>query len=177
MTSQEVSARVRELIRDVPDFPKPGIVFKDLTPVFACGQTLKMMSHAFADRYTPRRVDAVVAIESRGFLVGTPMAMAMEKGVVVVRKPGKLPPEVETRSYALEYGTDSLQIKKGAIQPGMRVVVVDDLLATGGTMRATIDLVESQGAEVVEAAFVVELSFLSGRDKLRDVESFSLVTY
>lgn len=176
MSVSEVSAQIRDLIRDVPDFPKPGIVFKDLSPVFACGSTLKRMSHALADRYRGQ-VDAVVAIESRGFLVGTPMAMAMDTGVVIVRKPGKLPPEVESRTYQLEYGTDSLQIKKGAVKPGMKVVVVDDLLATGGTMRATIDLVQSQGAEVVEAAFVVELGFLSGRQRLADVGTYALVEY
>ena len=177
VTSAEVGARVRELIRDVPDFPKPGITFKDLTPVFACGTTLRALSESLADRYRPRKVDAVVAIESRGFLVGTPMAMAMDRGVVLVRKKGKLPPEVEERTYALEYGEDTLQIRRGALQPGMRVVVVDDLLATGGTMRATLDLVRGQGADVVEAAFVVELGFLEGRGRLADVDCHAVVSY
>lgn len=175
--SQDVSARVRELIRDIPDFPKPGIVFKDLTPVFATPDALRAMVESLAARYADKEIDAVIAIESRGFIVGTPMAMAMNKGVILVRKQGKLPGDVVKKTYDLEYGQDTLEIKSDALKPGMRVVIVDDLLATGGTMRATIDLVREQGAEVVEAAFVVELGFLDGKSRLDGVPTHSIVTY
>lgn len=177
VTALDISDRVRGLIRDVPDFPKPGILFKDLTPVFRCAETLRGLTTALSSRYADHGVDAVVAIESRGFVVGTPMALMMNKGIVLVRKRGKLPGTVVKRSYDLEYGQDILEMKHDAIEPGMRVVVVDDLLATGGTMRATIDLVRDQGAEVVEAAFVVELGFLEGRKRLADVSCHSLVLY
>lgn len=177
MTNADIGAKVRGLIRDVNDFPKPGIVFKDLTPVFKDAATLKGLSIALADRYRSMKIDAVVAIESRGFIVGTPMAVMMDTGVVLVRKKGKLPGEVVKRSYDLEYGQDTLEMKHDAVHPGMRVVVVDDLLATGGTARATVDLLKEQGADVVGAAFVVELGFLNGRERLSDVESHSVVVY
>ena len=177
MKASSIETEVRDLIRDIPDFPKPGIVFKDLTPVFGCGPTLQRLTAALSDRYASRPVDAVVAIESRGFLVGTPMALMMRTGVVLVRKKGKLPGDVVRQDYDLEYGQDTLEMKPDAIRPGMRVVVVDDLLATGGTMRAAVDLVTCQGADVVEAAFVVELGFLNGRDRLSGVPCHSVVRY
>jgi adenine phosphoribosyltransferase len=177
VSNEDIGARVRGLIRDVKDFPKPGIVFKDLTPVFKDGPTLRALSAALADLYRPHAVDAIVAIESRGFIVGTPMALMMDRGVVLVRKQGKLPGDVVKRHYDLEYGQDTLEVQHDAIQAGMRVVVVDDLLATGGTMRATIDLVREQGAEVVGAAFVVELGFLKGRERLADVDCHAVVQY
>lgn len=173
----DIADRVRGKIQDVPDFPKPGIVFKDLTPVFGCPETFRALTLSLAGRYADRSVDAIVAIESRGFIVGMPMAYEMNRGVVLVRKKGKLPGEVVSQTYELEYGTDTLEVKKGAIEPGMRVVVVDDLLATGGTMRATLDLVKGQGAEIVECAFVVELGFLSGRERLSDVDCHAIVEY
>lgn len=177
MTDPVLSAQVRGLIRDVPNFPKPGIVFKDLTPVFKHGETLKALTHGLGARYVSKTVDAIVAIESRGFLVGTPLAVHMNKGVVLVRKRGKLPGQIVSKSYDLEYGQDVVEMKSDAIEPGMRVLVVDDLLATGGTMRAAVDLVQEQGAEVVEAAFVVELGFLKGRERLSDIECHSVVVY
>lgn len=177
MSTEDIATRVRERIRDVKDFPKPGIVFKDLTPVFKDAATLKGLSVALADRYRDMNIDAVVAIESRGFIVGTPMALMMDTGVVLVRKKGKLPGDVVKRHYDLEYGQDTIEMKHDAVHPGMRVVVVDDLLATGGTMRATVDLLTEQGAEVVGAAFLVELGFLQGRDRLSDVECHSLVIF
>jgi adenine phosphoribosyltransferase len=167
---------VRSLIRDIPDFPRPGIVFKDITPVLADGKALRWMVGQLAERYRGR-VDAVVGIESRGFIAGAPVAYALELGLVVVRKPGKLPHETHTVSYELEYGQDSLEIHRDALLAGQRVVIVDDLLATGGTARATVDLVHAVGAEVVECAFLIELGFLGGAARLAPVPSFSLVNY
>lgn len=167
---------IRGLIQDVPDFPKPGIVFKDLAPVFAHGAAYRAMTAAFAERYRGK-VDAVVGIDARGFVVGGPVAVALGLGLVLVRKKGKLPPAVKSITYDLEYGQDTLEIKEGALQAGMKVLAVDDLLATGGTMGATCDLVRAQGAEVVEAAFVVELGFLPGRKRLEGTPCFSLVQY
>jgi adenine phosphoribosyltransferase len=171
-----LSEQIRGRIRDVPDFPKKGIVFKDLTPVFEHGPTMQAMQAAFADRYRNMRVDAFVGIEARGFIVAAPTAAAMSKGMIILRKPGKLPWEKVSLSYQLEYGTDSLEMHRDSVRPGMRLVVMDDLLATGGTMRAAIDLLKEQGAEVLEAAFIVELGFLGGKDKL-GVPSAAMVTY
>lgn len=175
MIHDEVAARVRRLIREVPDFPKAGIVFKDLTPVFRDGPTMRAMCKAFAARYRDRAIDAVVGVESRGFLIAAPLAVELEKGLVIVRKPGKLPWRKRSRSYALEYGTDTLEMHEDAVADGTRVVVVDDLLATGGTMSATCDLLREAGAEIVEASFVVELRFLRGRDRLKGTDCFALV--
>src|SRR5215467_6789639 len=137
MNEPTMAERVKALIRDVPDFPKPGIVFKDLTPVFAHGPTMAAMIRAFADRYRSMRIDAFVGIESRGFIVASPLAVALPKGLVIVRKPGKLPWKKRTMRYELEYGTDTLEMHEDAVAHGTRVVVIDDLLATGGTMAAT----------------------------------------
>lgn len=179
MSTQEydVAENVRRLIRDVPDFPKPGIVFKDLTTVFRNGPAMRAMIHTFADRYRAMNVDAIVGIESRGFILAAPLAVELEKGLVIVRKPGKLPWRKRARSYALEYGTDTLEMHEDAVAHGARVVVVDDLLATGGTMAATCELLREAGAEIVETCFAVELSFLHGRERLRETAVFALVTY
>jgi adenine phosphoribosyltransferase len=171
-----LEALVRQRIRDVPNFPKPGIVFKDLTPVFAHGPSMKAMQDAFVRRYRDKNVDAFVGIEARGFLVAAPVAAASSTGMLILRKPGKLPWEKVTHQYALEYGTDSLEMHKDAVKPGMRVVVMDDLLATGGTVGAAITLLKGQGAEVLEAAFVVELGFLEGRARL-PVPAAAIVCY
>lgn len=172
-----LAERIRARIRDVPDFPKPGIIFKDLTPVFAHGPTFKEIADAFAKRYADRKVDAFVGIEARGFIVASPTATALEKGLILMRKPGKLPYEKVSLSYDLEYGKDSLEMHRDAFKPGARLVVMDDLLATGGTMRAAIELLRGHGAEVVEAAFVVELSFLKGRARLDGVPVASMVSF
>ena len=169
----QVEESIRRLIRDVPDFPKPGIIFKDLTTVFAHGPTLRQMIHALADRYRDQRVDAIVGIESRGFVIASPLAVELEKGLVLVRKPGKLPWKKRSRTYDLEYGTDTLEMHEDAVVQGTRVVVVDDLLATGGTMGATIELLRGAGAEIVGAAFVVELGFLNGRARLAGTDCFA----
>jgi adenine phosphoribosyltransferase len=171
-----VAPRLRALIRDVPDFPKPGILFKDLTPVFADGGAQRALCQALADRYRGRGVDAFVGIEARGFVVGAPLAVELGAGLVLVRKPGKLPARTVSRAYALEYGQGTLEMHHDAVRPGMRVVVVDDLLATGGTAAAAVAMLREAGAEVLEAAFVVELAFLDGRRRL-DADAFALVTY
>ncbi len=167
---------LKELIRDIPDFPKPGIVFKDITPVLSDGNALRWAVDRLADRYRGR-IDAVVGIESRGFIVGAPVAYALGVGLAVVRKPGKLPYERHSVSYELEYGSDSLEIHTDALERGHRVAVVDDLLATGGTARAAVDLALKVGATVVECAFLVELAFLKGSARLAPIPTFALARY
>ena len=177
MQQDQLSKQIQSLIRDVPDFPKEGIIFKDLTPVFKDGPTFRAMADYWAERYRDMKIDAFVAVESRGFIVGAPVSALMNIGLVLVRKPGKLPGAVVRQTYELEYGTDTLEMVSDAIQPGMRVVLFDDLLATGGTIGAVSTLVRSQGAEIIEAAFAVELGFLNGRQKLSDIPCHSLVVY
>lgn len=167
---------VEKLIRDVPDFPKPGIVFKDITPVLADGPAFAKVIDALRDRYRGR-VDMVVGVESRGFILGAPLAYALGVGFGVVRKPGKLPWDKISASYALEYGSDTLEMHRDAIAARSRIVLVDDLLATGGTAGAALGLIQEAGGHVLEAAFMVELTFLGGRAKLAPVEVFSLVRY
>ena len=172
-----VSEAIRAVIRDVPDFPKPGILFKDITPMLGHPEVFQLSIAAMHQHYAAAQIDYVVGIESRGFIFGAPLALSLGAGFVPVRKSGKLPAECHRVEYALEYGTDVLEIHKDAIAPGKRIVIVDDLLATGGTVRATLELVRAIGAEVVGAAFVVELSFLNGRERLPDCEILTLVTY
>ncbi|MEO7443290.1 MAG: adenine phosphoribosyltransferase, partial [Acidimicrobiales bacterium] len=153
---------LKDHIRDVPDFPRAGIVFKDLTPMLASGEALRCCVDALVNHLDGRRVDAVVGVEARGFILAAPVAYCLGAGFVPVRKPGKLPGRVESEAYALEYGTDALEIHADALVPGSRVMVVDDVLATGGTAAATVTLVERLGAEVVALGFVLELGFLGG---------------
>lgn len=164
------------LIRNVPDFPKPGIQFKDITPLLASGPGLRHAVDQLAERYRGK-VDAVVGVESRGFLVGAPVAYALGVGLCIVRKPGKLPHDTHTVTYELEYGSDSLEIHRDALPASSRVVLLDDLLATGGTARAAISLVEACGARVVECGFLIELAFLGGRAALAPVPVHSLLQY
>ena len=159
-------ARLRSLIRDVPDFPKPGIVFKDITPLLADPGGLREATQAMAAPYTDARVDRVVGIESRGFILGAIVARELGVGFVPVRKPGKLPGERTRIDYALEYGTDALEVHTDACERAARILIVDDVLATGGTARATCELMERLGAEVVGLSFLVILDFLNGRAKL-----------
>jgi len=175
--SDAIAEQVRALVRDVPDFPKPGIVFKDLTPVFEDAPAQRALVEAFAARYRDRGIDRVVGIESRGFLLAVPLALALGVGTVLVRKPGKLPRATRARRYALEYGEDELHMHEDALVSGQKVVVVDDLLATGGTMRAACDLVEQSGARVEEAAFIIELGFLPGRERVAPTPCWSLLRY
>lgn len=164
------------LIRNVPDFPKPGIQFKDITPLLGNGEALRHVVDAMAERYRGR-IDAVVGVESRGFIMGAPVAYALGVGLCIVRKPGKLPHDTHTVTYELEYGSDALEIHKDAMPAGARVAVLDDLLATGGTARATVALVEACGATVVECGFLIELLFLGGRATLAPVPVHSLLQY
>jgi len=165
------------LIRDVPDFPVPGILFKDITTLLRNAAALREVVMLLAERYADAQVDIVAAIESRGFIFGAPLAVQLGAGFVPVRKPGKLPAQAISESYTLEYGTNTLEMHVDAIQPGQRVLVVDDLLATGGSARAAVNLVERLGGKVVGLAFVVELDFLNGRQKLTGYPVHSLVHY
>lgn len=168
---------VKALIRDIPDFPKKGIVFKDITPLLADGKAFQAVTTAFAMHLAARQIDKIVGIESRGFIFGSALAHAMGKGFVPVRKPGKLPYHTVRESYSLEYGTDSIEVHRDAIQPGERVAVVDDLLATGGTLAACVSLMRKLGGNVVTSLVVVELGFLNGRARLGDHEIHALIKY
>jgi adenine phosphoribosyltransferase len=170
-------ASIRGAIRDIPDFPKPGIVFKDITPLLGNGALFRKMIDILAERYRGQNIDTVLGIESRGFIVGAALACTLGAGFSVVRKPGKLPYQTRSASYALEYGTDKLEIHTDGIARNARVVIADDLIATGGTAAATAELVTSLGATVIECAFIIELSFLNGRQKLKPHGVFSILQY
>ena len=158
---------LKSYIREIPDFPQKGINFKDITPLLADAKAFAYAIDALADFYISKKIDYVVCIEARGFVVGSPIAYKLGAGVIMVRKPGKLPYECSSLSYDLEYGSATLEIHKDALKSGDRVIIADDVLATGGTALATIGLVESFGAQVVDTAFLAELSFLKGAEKLK----------
>ena len=166
---------LERFLRDVPDFPKPGILFKDITPLLADPAALTAACDRLAEPFASAGVQKVVGIESRGFLFGAPVAERLKAGFVPVRKPGKLPAETVSQSYELEYGTDQIEVHADAVAPGERVLMVDDLLATGGTMAAACELVGKLGGEIVGVAFVVELCFLNGRDKLAGYDLHTLI--
>jgi adenine phosphoribosyltransferase len=170
-------ADLRALIRDIPDFPKPGIVFKDITPLLLDPHAMDTAVEGIAEWSAPRAVDFVVAAEARGFILGASIARELGAGFVPARKPGKLPAEVVTAEYILEYGIDALEMHADAVAHGARVLIHDDLLATGGTARALAELVEGLGAIVVGCAFLVELGFLDGRRQLEGSDVHALVTY
>jgi adenine phosphoribosyltransferase len=171
-----LSDDIQASIRDIPDFPKPGILFKDITPVLADPGLMKRIIDHLTERYAGQSIDAVVGMESRGFIFGTPLAIALGAAFVPARKPGKLPYDTVSFSYQLEYGSNTLEMHTDAVKHGDRVLVVDDLLATGGTANATIKLIESLGATVVEAAFVIELGFLKGTEAVTS-STYSLISY
>ena len=170
-------ARIRAAIRDIPDFPRPGIVFKDITPLLSNGPLFAKTVDLIAERYRGQKVDTVLGIESRGFIFGSALAYKLGAGFSVVRKPGKLPYETHSADYELEYGKDTLEIHVDAVPRDARVVIADDLIATGGTAAATAELVSKLGATVLECAFVIELSFLHGREKLKPHKVFSVLQY
>ncbi|HVN63600.1 MAG TPA: adenine phosphoribosyltransferase [Candidatus Binataceae bacterium] len=172
MTAEEI----KNLIRNVPDFPKPGIMFRDFTPLIANARGFAAVVDKMAEPYLGK-IDAVVGIESRGFVVGAPLAYRLGVGLTIVRKPGKLPADTIDESYDLEYGSATLQIHRDAFPSGARVLIADDLLATGGTADAAIKLARKAGGEVIGCAFVVELTGLRGRERLQPVNCFSLVQY
>lgn len=168
---------VEQYIRDVPDFPKPGILFKDITPLLQSPEGLRASLDQMASVVDPGTYDLVCGIESRGFIFGTALAAQLGKGFVPIRKPGKLPWKTASESYELEYGKDTIEIHLDAVSPGQPVLMVDDLLATGGTMEAAIKLVRRIGGVPVAAAFAIELTFLNGRQRLGDVPCHSLAKY
>ncbi len=163
------------LIRDVPDFPKPGIIFKDITPLLADAPALKATADALTEPFAGRGVEIVVGIESRGFIFGSMVAERLGAGFVPLRKPGKLPVEKRSASYELEYGSETIEIHADAVRPGQKVLMVDDLLATGGTMAAGCELIEQLGGEIVGVSLLIELCFLNGRDKLPGREVHTLI--
>ena len=168
---------LRALIRDIPDFPSAGILFKDITPLLLDHVAVRRAVDELADWSRPRDVDFVVAAEARGFILGAPLALALDAGFVPARKPGKLPSETVSAEYILEYGVDALEMHADAIAHGARVLIHDDLLATGGTAKALAELVEELGASVVGFAFLVELEFLEGRRRLDGYDVHALVSY
>jgi adenine phosphoribosyltransferase len=169
--------QIEALIRDVPDFPEPGIVFKDITPVLADPMAFSTIIDLMVVHFGRGNVDKVVGIEARGFILGAPVAYHFGAGVIPVRKKGKLPHDTINEEYALEYGTAALEIHKDAVQPGERVLIVDDVLATGGTAKAAATLVERIGGKVCGIATLIELDFLHGRDKLKNYDLFTLIHY
>ena len=169
--------RLESLIRDVPDFPKPGIVFKDITPLLADAAGLALAVELMANPFRKAHIDLVVGAESRGFIFGTAIAQSINAGFIPVRKPGKLPSGKNTRTYQLEYGADTLEMHSDAIAGHHRVLMVDDLLATGGTMKACCDLVEDLGGSIVGISVLIELTFLNGRQRVKPHEVQSVLRY
>jgi adenine phosphoribosyltransferase len=166
-----------KMIRDVPDFPKEGILFKDITTLIKEPRAFREVIDRLADHYAGQQIDLVVAVEARGYIFGAPIAYKLGAGFVPVRKEGKLPAETVREEYELEYGTDSVEMHRDAIQPGQKVLIVDDLIATGGSAAATARLVERLGGEVVSIAFLIELTFLKGVEKLKDYDVFTMIEY
>lgn len=173
MTMQDL----KDIIRDVNDFPKKGIVFKDITTLLADPASYQKMIDLLAHRYIGKKIDKVVGVEARGFIIGAALAYKLGAGVVLVRKPGKLPFSTFKKSYDLEYGTDTLEIHTDAIKPGENILIADDVLATGGTMAAVVDMVKSLGGNICECCFMAELEFLHGRGKLPEEKVFSLLKF
>jgi adenine phosphoribosyltransferase len=166
-----------QMIRDVPDFPKEGIIFKDITTLTKDPEAFKEAVDVLADRYAGEDIDLVAAVEARGYIFGAPIALKLGAGFIPVRKVGKLPAETVLEEYELEYGTDAVEMHKDAVQPGQKVLIVDDLIATGGSAAATARLVERLDGEVVGIAFLIELTFLHGVEKLKQYDVFTVIQY
>jgi len=175
--SEETIAQLESLIREIPDFPKPGIVFKDITPLLADAAGLALAVELMANPFRKSRVDIVVGAESRGFIFGTAIAQSLNAGFVPVRKPGKLPHETRARTYALEYGKDTLEMHSDALRDHHRVLMVDDLLATGGTMKACCDLVAELGGQIIGISVLIELTFLNGRSRVAPHDVSAVLKY
>ncbi|MDE3206391.1 MAG: adenine phosphoribosyltransferase [Acidobacteriota bacterium] len=174
---EDRSGWLKDLIRDIPDFPRPGVGFKDITPLLADPKAFAGTVEAMTEPFRDRGVDKVIGIEARGFIIAAPVALDLGAGFVPVRKAGKLPWEVHAESYSLEYGEDTLEVHLDAVGPGDRVLIVDDVLATGGTAAAVARMVDHMGAEPVGYSFILELAFLGGRGRIGNLDTFSLVTY
>lgn len=168
---------LKSIIRDIPDFPKKGIIFKDITTLLADAKSYQRMVDIISHRYVGKKIDKVIGVEARGFIIGAALAYKLGAGVVLVRKPGKLPSETFKKTYELEYGTDTLEIHTDAIKKGERVLIADDVLATGGTMSAVVDMVNSLGGEIEECCFMAELEFLNGRKRLPQGKVYSLLKF
>ncbi len=168
---------LKQIIRDVPDFPKKGIIFKDITTLLQDAKSFSRMIDLIANRYIGQKIDKIVGVEARGFIIGSALAYRLGAGIVLVRKPGKLPSEKFSKTYDLEYGTDTLEIHKDAITPGEKILIADDLLATGGTVAAVVDMVSQLGGDIVECCFMSELGFLDGRKKLPEGKVYSLLQF
>lgn len=168
---------IKSAVRAIPDFPKPGILFYDITTILQDPKHFKTVIDALIERYRPMGISKILAMESRGFIFGAPLAAAIGAGFVPLRKPGKLPYKTVSEDFDLEYGKDSLEMHEDAVEKGERVLLLDDLLATGGTAEASIRLARKLGADVVEAGFVIELSFLNGRRRLGDVPVYSMIQF
>ena len=168
---------LKNTIRDIPDFPKKGIIFKDITTLLQDAKSFAGMIDQIANRYIAQRIEKVVGVEARGFIIGSALAYRLGAGVVPVRKPGKLPSETFSKTYELEYGTDTLEIHKDAIKPGERVLIADDLLATGGTAAAVVDMVTQLQGDIIECCFMSELCFLEGRKRLPEGKVYSLLQF
>ena len=168
---------LKKYIKDIPDFPEPGVLFRDVTPLLADKDAYQESIRLLSDNKKKKKVDLVVGPEARGFLFGCPVALALNCGFVPVRKPGKLPREVVSQSYDLEYGSNEIQMHSDSIQPGQNVLIVDDLLATGGTVDAAVSLIEKMGGNVVGIAFLIELEALKGRELLKDYDVYSVLKY
>ena len=170
---------VKQIIRDIPDFPKKGIVFKDITPLLADATAFRKTINTLKERYSEKQVDTIVGVEARGIIFASALAYALNAGTTMVRKPGKLPYKTYQETYSLEYGTDTIEIHQDAFQEGERIVLIDDVLATGGTLAATLNLIRKnfKNVEIEEVAFLIELDFLNGREKLKGTPIHSLIHY
>jgi adenine phosphoribosyltransferase len=168
---------LKQKIRDVPDFPKEGILFKDITPLLADGEAFKHTIDAIAEQWAHKQIDVIVGIEARGFIFASALAYKLGIGVVIVRKPGKLPYKTHAVTYELEYGRDSLEIHQDAIKPGQNILIIDDVLATGGTVKAVAELLQKFDATLTGIAFLAELAFLNGREKLQGYDMTTLMTF
>lgn len=177
MDNSKTIEELKNSIRDIPDFPKKGIIFKDITTLLKDGKKFQKAIDCIVERYKDKKIDKVVSVEARGFIFGSAIAYKLGAGLIPVRKKGKLPHETNKVEYELEYGKDSLEIHKDAINAGDNVLIIDDLLATGGTMKAVCDLVEGMGGKVVEISFLIELTFLKGRERLKGHQVFSLIEF
>lgn len=173
----ETNIQLADYIREVPDFPKPGILFRDITPLLADSEAFAASVKALTGPFVDSGIDFVAAVEARGFIFGSSVAEALDAGFIPIRKPGKLPFKTESVSYDLEYGTDTIEVHADAVKPGSRVLIVDDLLATGGTMAAACELIKKLGAEIAGVAFLVELTALSGREKLEGYSIHTVISY